>query len=209
MSIKKKVVLVVSNPVIKDARVLKEAESLTSQDFEVVVYGTKDKDLPPVERLNGFTIKRLSVQTYSLRLRPLRFFSEFLPALYALINEEANIYHANDLDTLFISYLASLNNKAKLIYDSHELWSDRREVLEKAGFWTKVHFRFKLFQEKILVKKVDLVITVSDSIASYLEKHYKIQKPIVIKNCPKILVKRKQDFFREKFGLENKKIVLY
>jgi len=205
-----KVCLIVSNKFTNDARVYKEAETLSKNNFKVVVFATNpQKKLPEKEIINQFVVKRLPIETYKLRLKLHKLVSQFIPALLRLRAEKAEIYHASDLDTLMIAYLACLGRKTKLIYDSHELWLERQEIFGSASILTRSIYRFMLLQEKMLINKVDLVITVSDSIAQYLKNHYRIKKPEIVRNCPRLLTRERNQIFKDKFNLSNKKIVLY
>ncbi|MEL6963990.1 MAG: glycosyltransferase, partial [Pseudomonadota bacterium] len=68
--------------------------------------------------------------------------------------------------------------KAKLVYDAHELETDRNLPMvrfEKA---------YRSVAERLLIGQCDAVITVSDSIARYLAERYRIPTPIVVLNAP-------------------------
>jgi len=91
---------------------------------------------------------------------------------------KADIYHANDLDTLPSAYFAARYNRAKLVYDAHELWGEQNPDRTRL-------FKFIVSAvEWYFIKKADCCITVNESIAEIMAKNYKIKKPIVIRNCP-------------------------
>jgi len=95
----------------------------------------------------------------------------------------ADIYHAHDLNVLGIAFHASKSYGGSIVYDSHEFYVERNRA-------KKLHSlgKFLLTQyEKFLVRKADLVITVSESIAKEFEKRYQIPKPKVILNAPNLL----------------------
>ncbi len=95
-------------------------------------------------------------------------------------NYKADIYHANDLDTLLAGYLLSRKYNAKLVYDSHELYTEIQSFV-KTPFFKKLTAKF----EASLIKKCNAIITVNDEIAEELEHRYKLKrKPFVIMNCP-------------------------
>lgn len=94
--------------------------------------------------------------------------------------KKADIYHSNDLNTLLPGFLAAKLNKAKIVYDSHELELDRniyRNYFQK---------KYESLKEKILIKKVDGVITSSPYFAKALKEKYGIAMPVVVMNCPSI-----------------------
>ncbi|GAG81946.1 unnamed protein product, partial [marine sediment metagenome] len=64
--------------------------------------------------------------------------------------------------------------------------------------------------EKTLIRFVDATITVSNSIAEAYAKRYRISKPALVLNCPPHTIVKKNNKFREKFGIpESKMIFLY
>lgn len=90
-----------------------------------------------------------------------------------------DIYHSTDLITLLAGFaLKKMHPGTKLVYDSHELWID-----------SQINYPPKLklllhYYEQFLIRRVDAVVTVNESIASELVKRYKIKQPIVVLNCP-------------------------
>lgn len=78
---------------------------------------------------------------------------------------KAKCYHAHDLDMLLPCYKLAKKNKAKLVYDSHELWT------EMTGINSYVSSKFKRI-ERELIDKCDLLITVSDFQLKKLKEWY-------------------------------------
>lgn len=210
-----KVCMVVSNPFTNDSRVNKEASSLAKSGYEVVVYATSSPNHKSEETLDSVLIKRLDVFEYSLfRLNMFRAPFDFFPSLVKLIREKANIYHAHDLDTLFICFLAAFFNKSKLIYDSHELFLEMQQS-EFAGVWWKSlagKFLIPIWRivEKFCAQRADYVITVNESIKQILLKRLGVKRIEVLMNCaPASAVKRGRKF-HEEFSLPgDAKVVLY
>jgi glycosyltransferase involved in cell wall biosynthesis len=93
-------------------------------------------------------------------------------------NLKADLYHANDLDTLLAGFVLSTLTNGKLLYDSHELYTEMSGV--KSLFLKKC----LSVLENILIKRANKVITVNDSIAKILQQRYSIKLPIVVMNCP-------------------------
>lgn len=96
----------------------------------------------------------------------------------AIIAQKPDLIHANDLNALIPAYKAAKKLKCKLIYDSHEINVENNEYINKK-LWKKVLY----LKEKKLVKKVDLMLCVSNAAAEYFSKTYKIKKPMVVTNC--------------------------
>ena len=100
---------------------------------------------------------------------------------------------------VFLKYLF----KAKLVYDTHEL---ETETNGSKGLRKKL----AKFMEKSLIKKCDLIFVVSENIADWYAKEYGIQRPVVVKNAPRLIGSKKTNYFRENLGIkEDSIIVLY
>lgn len=89
---------------------------------------------------------------------------------------DSDIIHANDLNTLLAGYILSRIKKAKLFYDSHEIYPEQFE--DESKFFKLVLYTL----EKILLTKVDRIITVNESIAEWFVNKYKVPTPVVVLN---------------------------
>jgi glycosyltransferase involved in cell wall biosynthesis len=102
----------------------------------------------------------------------------YLAIVPAAVRQRADVYVGHDLIGLFPAYLAARLTGAKLVYDSRELWTERVR-----GFayypWQKA---MVAWQEKMLARRCDLVIAVSQSVAQILAERYQIPMPLVIFN---------------------------
>jgi len=120
-----------------------------------------------------------------------------------------DIVHANDLSTLGLGVKIKKKCRSKLIYDSHELETDRNLKLSFVQKLTRNYI------EKKCIKYADRVITVSESIANHLSKLYSIKKPIVIYNTPNFKRLKKNPLIKEcifnKYlkDISNVNIILY
>jgi len=124
---------------------------------------------------------------------------------YAIVRQEpADIYHAHDLNTLPVAYWAARRYGGKLVYDSHELYTETSNL----SHTERVVLRFF---EGILIRRCKAVITVNHSIARELADRYRIELPIVIMNCPVLLNHTcSTDFLRAKLGIRKEEaLVLY
>ena len=133
---------------------------------------------------SDFTI----IATFSIRL--------FIFLLFT----KKNILFSNDLDTLLPNYLLSLLQQKRLIFDSHELFSEIPELVNKPRikhFW--------LYLEKTIIPKLKNVITVSNSIKNYYTNLYGISATVV-RNIPKI---EKFDQKNFEINTNGKKVILY
>ena len=119
---------------------------------------------------------------------------------------QADVYHAHDLNTLFPAYLAARKTGAKMVYDAHELYTDRNTLLKKTAFY---NFAIKR-SEAFLIKRADAVITVNESIANELSNLYRVSRPHVVMNCPNYRTIARNNILREHFGINGgQQIILY
>ncbi|MGB1041111.1 MAG: glycosyltransferase [Flavobacteriales bacterium] len=93
---------------------------------------------------------------------------------------EANYIHSHDLNTLPLGFALAKKYKAKLIYDSHELYAHRNRPYITPKWFQSLQKHI----ERKNIKRCDAVITVSQSIVEHLELTYKIPKPHLIMNAP-------------------------
>lgn len=174
MSLKKRIVVSVNNNLAFDQRVEKFCRTLYINDYDVFLIGTTLRGKPKLNR------------AYSTYRIPQFFQSSFL--LYAEINfklffyllfktKSSDILLVNDLDVLLPNYLISVLKKNKIIFDSHEYFSELPSVQGK--FSQKIW----KFLEKIILPKLDKVCTVSEGIQKiYIENYNK--NTVLIKNLP-------------------------
>lgn len=92
-----------------------------------------------------------------------------------------DIVHANDLDTLLAGYWIKKKTGAKLIYDAHEIWVKQGLLLPPM-----ILLIFAMI-EKFLLRKIDIFISVNESIIKEISHmyHYRFTIPtLAIYNCP-------------------------
>jgi glycogen synthase len=91
----------------------------------------------------------------------------------------ADIVHANDLDTLPAGYLLARRNRARLVYDAHELYSGFERNPPRLWHWLSLRL------EGALAGRADAVVTVSEPIAAELTRRLRLRRPpVVVLNCP-------------------------
>jgi glycosyltransferase involved in cell wall biosynthesis len=108
------------------------------------------------------------------------FLSFYCGAYKATAGEKYDIYHAHDLNTLPVAYLTAKRDKAKLIYDSHELYVERNRLDPSSRFWKLVLRRLEGF----LARRADAVLTVNEALADIMAKRYGMPQPVVVMNTP-------------------------
>lgn len=209
-----------------DARVLKEAKTLTEFGHDVRIIAVLDKDTELYEERDGFRILRVDTSLAGERpataeerprsLRLLRRLPMKIHSFFALLRyyrrawkivkkEPGDIYHCHDLDTLPLGYMAKRRHGGRLVYDAHELTTELAYIsrLERVGWWVL---------ERFLIRRADEVIATGTYRADYLAKKYKIAVPTVVLNCPPLIgVGTPNRALRDKLGLVDDKVpvILY
>lgn len=90
-----------------------------------------------------------------------------------------DIIHAHDLNALLPAVLLARSVGARVIYDSHEVFSEM-------GSFAPIYRQNLRALEQKLLKRVDLVVTVSDGIADLFVEWYQTPKPCVLLNVPDV-----------------------
>lgn len=204
---KSKVCLIsVISDVYTDQRVLRTANTLLEQNFSVHIIGRKIKGKTnpskikyPYQIYHINPLFRKSVLMYAC------FNILLLFKLFVLViknRKKCILLYSNDLDTLLPNFIISKLFQLKLIYDSHELFTEVPELQGKSikkKIWESI--------EKMILPKLPFAITVNESIAQWYQKKYHT-KFYVIRNIsiPIFVDKIKT---REELGLpSDKKIII-
>ncbi len=195
-----------------DSRILKELKALsTLEGCEVTGFGINDKEgrkhngenLPGLRTFNVFS-KKLRFLPRVIRY-PLNLIESVIKLIVPAIRYKPTVIHCHDTLFLPIAFLVKWVCKAKLVYDAHELESN------KAG-QSIILSKYSLFVEKRIWKSIDLLITVSPSIIEWYNQNLGFKKSVLILNSPELLIKTEErsNYFREKFSIPfDKKIFLY
>jgi glycosyltransferase involved in cell wall biosynthesis len=171
-------------PIPGDSRVMKSIEA--ASDSGHCVYGIGVEQGSEEARKIHQGSKRIS--TVALRIRRLKFIPTILrrPLMYFEMAYRTlslawmikpSLVHCNDFIQLPIAVAIKLIFKSRLVYDAHELES------EKNGL-TRMASRVILFVERRLWRFVDSLIVVSPSIASWYERHVGEKRNEVVLNSP-------------------------
>lgn len=174
--------MIVLNDLTRDSRVLREAKTLVEISYQVFVIALHEEGLNQKEIVDGIRVIRVPLRTRWLpkkRLIQLIKYIEFtIKSLHRLWRIRPVICHCHDLSTLPIGYLSKKFFNTYLVYDSHELESQRSNIRNEPNWfrWVSRHL------EHFLITKANEVITVSNNIADYLARQDGIKPPIVIRN---------------------------
>ena len=191
----KRILISVTNDLTTDQRVEKTCEVLSEIGYDVLLVGRKLKKSLPIQR---------NYKTIRFRLlfnKGFLFYAEFNIRLFIfLLFTKKDLLFSNDLDTLLPNYIIGKLQNKKLVFDSHELFSEIPELVNKQqvkNVW--------VYLEKTIIPKLQNVITVSDSIKNHYHNLYGISA-IVIRNIPKIKKISQRNF---EIDAKGKKVILY
>ena len=195
--INKKVCMLVWNYFQTDARVTNEAITVGKEGKDVLVIALSDhKTTPEFEDRGDFKVRRVSRNSLGW-VRAVTTIRLIMTA----ISEKAGIYHSNDLNTTIPGYIASRFWGTRLIYDAHEVSTDRMG-------WKCKNLYYLL--EKFMIRRADVVITTNETRANFFKETYKIKMPIILKNAPRFQSVKSDNRIRNKLGIpEETKIILY
>ena len=170
----KRVIVSVINDLVTDQRVNKSCLTLQKMGYEVLLVGRKQRKSSPMdERTYGTKRMRLLFEKGPL------FYAEYNTRLFLfLLFHKAHLLLSNDLDTSLPNYFISKLKGIKMIYDSHEYFTETPELVGRPRVqrvWKRI--------EGFVVPRLKEMITVCDSIAELFEQKYKV-KCHVVRNIP-------------------------
>lgn len=196
---KKKIMVSVTNDLFTDQRVHKVCSFLHENGYEVVLVGRKLKDSQPVTD-RPYKTRRFRL----LFTKGAAFYANYnLRLFFFLLFKRFDTLLSNDLDTLLANYCAHrLKPKSRLVYDSHELFTEVPELTARP----KVR-KVWLAIEKRIFPKLKTVITVNQSIADIYEERYG-NKLCVVRNVSKLWKPEKMLSKKELNIPENKRVVI-
>jgi glycosyltransferase involved in cell wall biosynthesis len=177
--VKKKILMLLFGEFLPDPRVLKEANALGRSGYEVLVVAwNRTGKAPHVKSYSWFKVvhfppplpknfSKLQVPFQALiKARCLLSFS--IRTIRFALKGEWDIFYVHDLDTLHIGAFLKIRKRKKLIYDSHEYYSDLigdrigNRVVKPILYW-----------EKMLCRQVDQIITVNEILAEKFKTKHK------------------------------------
>ena len=162
-----------TNDISTDQRVFKVCNSLLSMGFEVELIGVRRPWSVDLRREYRCSRMKMWFQTGPL------FYMEYnLRLFFLLMFKPSAVLLSNDLDTLLANFLVSKFKNCPLVYDSHELFPEAPELLNrpfKKGIWERL--------EALLLPRLKQAYTVCDSIKSYYKSKYGIDMKVV-RNVP-------------------------
>ena len=192
--------MLVANGYAPDPRVHKEAKTLQAKGYSVsVICWDRERNRKAFEVIDGIRIRRFR---YLIPSGFLSFavsgFLFLLDCLIILLKEgvweDTLVIHCHDFNTLPVGYLLRCWNsrKFRLIYDSHESFSDLLRTIAPKIVVVTVRAI-----EKIMLDGVDALITANDAILRNLHPSSKIPN-VVIYNTPPLSVSSISESFHNR-----------
>ena len=164
----------VTNDLVTDQRVNKSCLALQKTGYEVLLVGRKQRKSPPMDK-RPYASHRMKLL---FEKGPL-FYAEYnIRLFFFLLFHRANLLLSNDLDTILPNYFISRLKGQKLIFDSHEYYTETPELVNRPRVqrvWKRI--------EGFTVPKLGKMITVCDSIADLFREKYGVEVQ-VIRNIP-------------------------
>ena len=192
-----RVVVSVTNDLVTDQRVHKVCNTLIEMGFGIYLIGRKLSNSLPIER---------NYKTFRMKLlfnNGFMFYAEYsIRLFFKLFFLKKDVLLSNDLDTLLPNFLISRIFSKKLVYDSHELFTEVPELIDRPTIkntWLSI--------EKFIFPRLKNVYTVNASIASIYKKKYNVDVEI-IRNIAPLFKNESLDIALSKKVKGNKKMLI-
>jgi len=198
-----------------DSRILKELSAIKmNKKIHIMAIGISDDNLTSSKlkevnsHITNFVLYSKFFKSISRRLSAYLCLIEFyIRIIWNGLLIRPKIIHCHDTLVLPVGVFLSILFNSKLIYDAHELESQRNGQ-------TKVLSKVTLFIEKISWRFIDLLITVSPSIINWYHENLGFKESLLILNSPHLKPEKldlvSNNYLKEKFKIpENCKVFVY
>lgn len=181
---KKKSLHISHTDVGSDSRILKEMKALACSNYQVSALGIKTDEGAALTNIDfEADISSINLKSRNIKILPrtLRHIASLVEMIFKMlpiaIEAKPDVIHCHDTLALPIGVLAKFFTKSKIIYDAHELESDRNGLSKLQGVLTRA-------VEKLLWPFIDGLIIVSPSIQKWYMNNLGLKKSCVILNSP-------------------------
>ncbi len=191
----KRIIVSVTNDFTTDQRVAKICDTLLEMDYQVTLVGRMLRHSQNINR--EYKTKRFTL----LFNRGPMFYACFNIRLFIyLLFSKFDVLWSNDLDTLPANYLVSIIRSKKIIFDSHEYFTEVPELQNKPAvkkIWKGI--------EKWILPKLKHVFTVSPSIIDIYKEEYGVDAKL-LRNVPKKVTEIKRE---KTIKIKGKNTIIY
>ncbi|MGE9746017.1 glycosyltransferase [Bdellovibrio bacteriovorus] len=195
-----------------DARILKEMGCLADRGYNVFGFGVRNgMGAPKTTKAGGFETYLISLYSRKLVFLPkiilhaLSLVELTAKMIFFCLRKKPDLVHCGDTLVLPLGVLIKIFTGAKVIYDAHELESEKIGLSKTLSFLT-------LSVEKILWRWIDALVVVSPSIARWYMDNVGKKDVEIILNSP-ILPEGSVDggdYLRKAFSIaKDSRIFLY
>lgn len=215
--------MVVWNDFRNDARVLKEAQTLQSAGYQVVVHAVHVPGITATREVlvDGIDVRRALTSPFGRRAKgqagaeavKIGRYGVVLAQMLArcwwhatvffrLVFARATVIHAHDVNVLPTAWLAARLSRALLVYDAHEVSTSREGYagVRKLVGWL----------ESRLMPQAAATITTTGARARFFARAYRVSRPLVLQNRPRLQPVTASSRLRNELGLDKPwPIVLY
>jgi glycosyltransferase involved in cell wall biosynthesis len=198
------------NSFLNASRVLKESESLLQSGLvkKIFIVALYENGLQEYEKIGYHrTVWRVKLETRNMPklfiFQALKYFEFCLRVFFFSKKNNVDIVNVHSLSLLPLGVWLKIRQRAKLVYDTHELETETNGL---TGFRKSV----SKIVERGLIRFADLTIVVGGEIEKWYKNKYGIYSIVKILNCPRYQVTERSQLLREEFDIPvKKKIVLY
>ena len=209
----KKILHLSHTDIRSDSRILKEMYALSKVGYNVSGIGVMlDEATVQSDYQKDFEIDSVCLRSRALKFLPRAIYHFFtiieltIKMIFKAYKVRADVIHCNDTVVLPLGVIIKLLTRSRLIYDAHELESNRNGLTKMLG-------RITLFTEKILWRFIDALIVVSPSIQQWYANNIGNKKSEVILNSPVISdiePEGKTSYLRQRFNIaKDSKVFIY
>ena len=214
---KNNVLIILDNSYKPDPRVKKEIDVILENfDSNVFLVCTKTHEKEDFEKINSsFKIYRILDENKIYKFYKYSLKYSINSILDIIKENNIKVVHAHDHISLLISSILLKNTKFNLIYDAHEYISGwyyyryEKKIFKKLK--GNVVHKLYSYKERVNLKNVNELITVSDSLSNlYITKKKFTNNVTVLKNtCPlTVPTKRNKISIREKLSISKEDILM-
>lgn len=179
------IVMFVSNDVVHDPRVMKEAHALQAAGHTVVIIGwDRAGTAPRSEVWQGLTIHRVRTEgAMRLMWKDLFRMAAWWRRAYRLAMAiPFDVIHCHDLDTLPIGVRLKRATGKPIVYDAHEVFG---YMIETDVPKLVVDYVFRL--ERRLAPQAERVITVTEGVKAYIDS-VSGKDAVLVRNCHDLVI---------------------